>query len=152
MTSNIGSPHLFDLKNTDKEIPEPIREKVMAEMRANFRPEFLNRVDDIVLFKPLTLPEIEKIVDIQLNLLRERLRLRSIQLDLSKSARKFIAKQGYDPVFGARPLKRFLQREVETAISRKLLAGEVEDHSTVVLKVKNGALEIESVGKSKMDE
>ncbi|MFZ5805734.1 MAG: ATP-dependent chaperone ClpB [Verrucomicrobiota bacterium] len=145
MTSNIGSPHLLELKSTDKEIPTSARDKVMAEMRAHFRPEFLNRVDDVVLFKPLTLAEIEKIVDLQVELLRARLRQRSIELDLSKAARKFIAKEGYDPVFGARPLKRFLQREVETAISRKLLAGDIADHSTIALKVKDGALEVEKV-------
>lgn len=144
MTSNIGSPHLLELKETDKEIPENVRDKIMAELRMNFRPEFLNRVDDVVLFKPLALSEIEQIVDIQLELLRERLRQRDIALELTKSARKFIAKEGYDPVFGARPLKRFLQREVETTISRKLLSGDIRDHSKILLKARNNSLDIES--------
>ncbi|MFH1067940.1 MAG: ATP-dependent chaperone ClpB [bacterium] len=142
MTSNIGSPHLLEIKGS--EIPPNIRDKVMAEMRAHFRPEFLNRVDDIVLFKPLTLSEIEKIVELQLGFLRERLRSRAIELELDKEAKKFVAQQGYDPVFGARPLKRFLQREVETALSRRLLEGKIQDHSTVVMRVKDGKLEMES--------
>src|SRR2546430_521476 len=87
----------------------------MNEMRAHFRPEFLNRVDDIVLFKPLTLPEIKRIVDLQLKLLRARLADRHIELELSEAAREHIAREGYDPVYGARPLKRFLQRQVRAA-------------------------------------
>lgn len=140
MTSNIGSPYLLELKGADTEVPENIRSKVMAEMRNHFRPEFLNRVDDIVLFKPLGLEDIKKIVDIQLELLRDRLKSRSITLSLDNKAREFIAHEGYDPVYGARPLKRFLQREVETGLSRKLLAGEIQDHSNVAVTVKDGHL------------
>jgi ATP-dependent Clp protease ATP-binding subunit ClpB len=141
MTSNIGSPHLLELGEGASEVPEEIRKRVMGELRAHFRPEFLNRVDDIVLFKPLTLPEIKKIVDLQLGLLRERLAARNITLALDDAARELIAREGYDPVYGARPLKRYLQREVETALSRKLLSGEVSDHSSVSVTVKKGRLE-----------
>ncbi len=112
----------------------------MNELRANFRPEFLNRVDEIVLFKPLTLAEIKRIVELQLKLLRVRLSDRHIELELSDAAKEHIAREGYDPVYGARPLKRFLQRQVETALSRKLLAGEITDHSRVMVELKKGEL------------
>ena len=125
-------------------MPEEIRKRVMGELRAHFRPEFLNRVDDIVLFKPLTLPEIKKIVDLQLGLLRERLAEREISIELDDAARELVAREGYDPVYGARPLKRYLQREVETALSRKLLAGEIGDRSRVTVTVKGGRLEFAS--------
>ena len=140
MTSNIGSPHLIENASETGEIAEPVRQRVMAELRAHFRPEFLNRVDEIVLFKPLTLAEIKQIVDLQLKLLRQRLADRHIELELTDAAREHIARSGYDPVFGARPLKRFLQRHVETALSRKLLAGEIADHSRVTVDFKKGEL------------
>ena len=116
----------------------------MGELRAHFRPEFLNRVDDVVLFKPLTLADIKKIVELQLNLLRQRLMDRHIELDLSDAAKEHIARDGYDPVYGARPLKRFLQRHVETPLARKLLAGEVTDHSRVSVGFNKGELTFES--------
>ncbi len=143
MTSNIGSPHLIENASEKGEISEAVRNRVMAEMRAQFRPEFLNRVDDIVLFKPLTLAEITRIVDLQLTLLRSRLEDRHITLDLTDAAKEHVARMGYDPVYGARPLKRFLQRHVETALSRKLLAGEIADGSAVRVDVKKGELVFE---------
>src|SRR5213594_2920640 len=114
MTSNIGSPLLIENASDTGEIAEHVRTKIMNELRAHFRPEFLNRVDDIVLFKPLTLSEIKRIVELQLKLLRTRLADRHIELELSEAAREYISWEGYDPVYGARPLKRFLQRQVET--------------------------------------
>src|SRR6185503_1836866 len=105
---------------------------------------FLNRVDEIVLFKPLTLGEIKKIVDLLLGLLRTRLADRHIELDLSDAAKEHIAREGYDPVYGARPLKRFLQRHLETNLSRKLLAGEITENSKVVVDFKNGELTFRS--------
>jgi ATP-dependent Clp protease ATP-binding subunit ClpB len=130
------------------EIQEGIRRKALAELRAHFRPEFLNRVDDTVLFKPLTLADIKKIVDLQLNLLRRRLADRHIELDLSDAAKEHIAREGYDPVYGARPLKRFLQRAIEMPLSRQLIAGEVSDHSRVTVEFKKGELVFEAkVGK-----
>ena len=144
MTSNIGSPLLIENAGRTGEISEDVRKKVMNEMRSHFRPEFLNRVDDIVLFKPLTLVEIERIVDLQLELLRARLIERDIELELTEDAKEHIAREGYDPVYGARPLKRFIQRYVETPLSRKLLAGEVQDKTRVTVDLKKGELVFES--------
>lgn len=140
MTSNIGSPHLLEGTTNDGDILESARDKVMGELRTHFRPEFLNRVDDIVLFKGLTLPEIERIVELLLNILRSRLADRFIELELTDAAKEFVAKEGYDPVYGARPLKRYLQRQIETNLSRKLLAGEITDHSRVTVDAKDGEL------------
>jgi ATP-dependent Clp protease ATP-binding subunit ClpB len=140
MTSNIGSRHLIENASQSGEIAEPMRARVMAELRAHFRPEFLNRVDEIVLFKPLTLAEITRIVELQLALLRQRLANRHIELELTDAARDHIAREGYDPVYGARPLKRFIQRNVETALSRKILAGEIRDNSRVIVDFKRGNL------------
>ncbi|MEA2272716.1 MAG: ATP-dependent Clp protease ATP-binding subunit ClpB [Solirubrobacteraceae bacterium] len=132
MTSNIGSLHLLELTDSG-EIPDDIRGRVMADLRGHFRPEFLNRVDEIVLFKPLTLGEIERIVDLQIADVRRRLADRRLELELTQNARELIAREGYDPVYGARPLKRFIQREVETRIGRALLSGEIHDGSTVTV-------------------
>jgi ATP-dependent Clp protease ATP-binding subunit ClpB len=140
MTSNVGSQHLIDGANDTGEIPEAARLKVMAELRANFRPEFLNRVDETLLFKTLTFDEIKCIVDLQLERLRQRLADRHIRISLSDAAKDYVAREGYDPVYGARPLKRFLQRELETALARKLLAGEVVENSEVVVGFADGAL------------
>jgi len=143
MTSNIGSPLLMEGLDTKGEITEKARKAVMGELRKHFRPEFLNRVDEIVLFKPLTLAEIKKIVDLLLNLLRQRLAERRLTLELSDAAREHIAREGYDPVYGARPLKRYLQREVETRLSRKLLQGDIPDGSALTLAYKDGQLDIQ---------
>jgi ATP-dependent Clp protease ATP-binding subunit ClpB len=149
MTSNIGSRHLIE-NASDKsgEITEKAREQVMGELRSHFRPEFLNRVDEIVLFKPLTLREIERIVDLQLNLLRARLAERHIELDLNDSAKELLARRGYDPVYGARPLKRIIQRELETKLSRSLLKGEITDNSKVEIVATKGELEFKSTALS----
>ena len=114
----------------------------MGDLRAHFRPEFLNRVDEIVLFTPLTLAEIERIVDLQIEDVRRRLADRHLTLELSDEARAFIAREGYDAVYGARPLKRFIQREVETRIGRALLAGDVRDGATISLDVWGDELSI----------
>lgn len=143
MTSNIGSPHLLEGVTDGGEIRESARDAVMRELRAHFRPEFLNRVDDIVLFKPLTLPEIEQIVDLQMEDLRKRLAERNIRIEMTEPARQLVARQGFDPVYGARPLKRFLQHHLETRIGRALLAGEVRDGSVVEVGVRNGDLAVE---------
>jgi ATP-dependent Clp protease ATP-binding subunit ClpB len=133
MTSNIGSHYLLAGVTGDGEIKDDARSQVMAELRSHFRPEFLNRVDDVVLFKPLTLPEIEKVVDLLVADLRHRLADRQLSLKLTEAARRHVAAEGFDPVYGARPLRRYLQREVETRIGRALLAGGVADGSTVVV-------------------
>jgi ATP-dependent Clp protease ATP-binding subunit ClpB len=140
MTSNIGSVYLLDGVTDDGEISEQARDRVMAELRGHFRPEFLNRVDDIVLFKPLTLEEIEQIVDLQIADLRRRLADRRLQLELTEPARALIARSGYDPVYGARPLRRYIQHEVETKIGRALLAGDIPDDSTITLDADSGEL------------
>ncbi|MBS3983567.1 MAG: ATP-dependent chaperone ClpB [Dethiobacter sp.] len=133
MTSNLGSSYLLENAGQSGEITESIKEKVFAELRSHFRPEFLNRVDEIVLFKPLTLEETKQVVDLQLALLLRRLAERQISLALTGAARDFVAQAGYDPVYGARPLKRYLQREVETVLARKLISGEIADGASVML-------------------
>jgi ATP-dependent Clp protease ATP-binding subunit ClpB len=131
MTSNIGSEYLLEDATAHGEIKPDARERVMAAMRGHFRPEFLNRLDDIVLFKPLTEEEIERIVELMVADLRSRLAERRMTLELSEDARRYIAEQGFDPVYGARPLRRFIAREVETRIGRALLAGDVRDGAVI---------------------
>ena len=135
MTSNIGSQWLLEADVADGEIGAEAYDKVMTELRYRFRPEFLNRIDDIVIFKPLTLPEIERIVDLLLDDVRSRLADRRIELVVSEEARATIARDGFDPVYGARPLRRYIQREVETRIGRALLAGQVRDGATITVDV-----------------
>jgi ATP-dependent Clp protease ATP-binding subunit ClpB len=125
--------HLLDGLDEEHQIRADARDRVMAELRAHFRPEFLNRVDDIVMFKPLSLLEIARIVDLQVDSVRRRLIERRIGLELTPAAREHIAEAGYDPVYGARPLKRYIQREVETRIGRALLSGEIVDGAAITL-------------------
>jgi ATP-dependent Clp protease ATP-binding subunit ClpB len=131
MTSNIGSMYLLDGVTADGQLKPDARDLVMAELRAHFRPEFLNRVDDTVLFTPLTPDEIEHIVELMLAELRTRLADRNLLLEISEDARRFIAREGYDPVYGARPLRRFIAREVETRVARALLREGVIDGSVI---------------------
>jgi ATP-dependent Clp protease ATP-binding subunit ClpB len=140
MTSNIGSHYLLEGVTSHGEITEQARAAVLREMRQHFRPEFLNRVDDIVLFKPLTMDEIKRIVDLLTAELRKRLADRDMQLVLTDAAREFIARKGFDPVYGARPLRRFLQHELETRIGRALIAGDVAEGATIRVDVREGAL------------
>lgn len=142
MTSNIGSQHLLDGVTADGEIKPDARERVMAELRGHFRPEFLNRVDDIVLFSPLTLPQIEYIVELQLTDLRNRLSERQIHLEITPEARRLIAEHGFDPVYGARPLRRYIAHEVETKIGRALLRGEIKPDGTISVTVDGGELAV----------
>jgi len=116
----------------------------MAELRPHFRPGFLTRVDETVLFKPLTLADIKKVVELQLALLRARLADRHIELELTDAAKEHLAREGYDPVYGARPLKRFLQRALETPLSRQLIAGGITDRSRVTVEFKKGELVFET--------
>jgi ATP-dependent Clp protease ATP-binding subunit ClpB len=147
LTSNLGSVHLMEQARSDGQIAESARQAVMAELRAQFRPEFLNRLDETVLFKPLTMPEIQRIVDLQVKRLQARLAERHITLHWTDSARELVAREGYDPVYGARPLKRYLQRQVETALARQLLAGTIGDHSAVQVDVREGRLTFQPVVK-----
>ncbi|MBW2478332.1 MAG: type VI secretion system ATPase TssH, partial [Deltaproteobacteria bacterium] len=124
-------------------VREDARQRVMQELRGAFRPEFLNRVDDVVLFKPLTLAEIEQIVDLQIAELQARLDDRDLQLVLTKEARAFVARAAYDPVYGARPLKRYLQHQLETQIGRALISAEAAPGSTVLVSCRDQALHVE---------
>jgi ATP-dependent Clp protease ATP-binding subunit ClpB len=142
MTSNIGSEYLLDGVTDTGEIKPDARQAVMGTLRTGFKPEFLNRVDDIVLFKPLTPAEIEQIVELMLGDLRERLSDRQVGLEVSDDALRFIARQGYDPVYGARPLRRYIAREVETRIARALVTGDIADGSVITLGVANGELTV----------
>jgi ATP-dependent Clp protease ATP-binding subunit ClpB len=140
MTSNIGSEFLLEGATADGEIKPDARDRVMAAMRARFWPEFLNRLDDIVLFKPLTEAEIEQIVDLMFGDPRARLAEQQMRLELTEQARRYIAEQGFDPVYGARPLRRFIAREVETRIGRALLAGDVRDGALIRVDCTAGEL------------
>ncbi len=143
MTSNIGSELLLDGVTAEGEIKPDVHDAVLRSMRLHFRPEFLNRVDDIVLFRPLTQQEIEQVVDLMFGDLRERLGERRMALEVAPDARAFIAREGFDPVYGARPLRRFIAREVETRIGRALLSGEIEDGATVRVGLREGRLVVE---------
>ncbi len=142
MTSNVGSEYLMDGVTPSGEIKPDARALVLGELRRYFRPEFLNRVDDTVLFKPLTEPEIERIVEIMCNELRARLAERQITLEITDEARGHIAHEGYDPVFGARPLRRYIAHELETLIGRALLSGEIHDGSTIRVTRLDGQLQV----------
>ncbi len=140
LTSNIGSPHLLEGVSAQGEIEPSVRAQVMAELRGAFRPEFLNRIDDIVLFKPLREEELLSIVNLQVADIRRRLADRHIELVMSEAAAALIARSAYDPVYGARPLKRYLQHQLETRLARALIAGEVPEGSRVTLVVKDNQL------------
>ena len=140
MTSNIGAASLLEGITPEGDIPESTRGEVMAALRASFRPEFLNRVDDIVIFKPLSRDEVRQIVRLLLQGLADRLAERQIALNVDEEAVDFIADAGYDPVYGARPLKRYLVRHVETKLARALIAGGVKDGSSVAIGMKGGEL------------
>lgn len=141
MTSNLGAPVIMErLSESGTAGMEQAKKEVFELLRQNFRPEFLNRIDEIVLFEPLGPGEMEKIVEIQLRYLQERLKEKSIVLDVSPAAKKWLAKEGFDPVFGARPLKRLVQEKVAFALARKILAGEVKPDSKVKVDVDKGEL------------
>jgi ATP-dependent Clp protease ATP-binding subunit ClpB len=142
LTSNIGSHFLLDGITSSSEIKESARESVMKELRGHFRPEFLNRIDEIVLFKPLTLEEITLIVDLLLEDVTKRLRERGISLEVTAAAKKHIAEAGYDPVYGARPLKRYIQRELETKVGRALIADQLQPGSVIKVDVDASGLRV----------
>ena len=140
MTSNIGSPYLLDGIEENGEISQDAREKVDAELRAHFRPEFLNRLDEIIMFKPLTKENIGGIVDLLVADLNRRLKDQELSLRLTDKAKDYIIEGGYDPVYGARPLKRYLQKYVETLTAKLILSGNVRAEDTIVIDVENGEL------------
>jgi ATP-dependent Clp protease ATP-binding subunit ClpB len=142
MTSNIGSANLLEGITPDGDIRESARIAVMNELKGSFRPEFLNRVDDIVLFKPLHLDEVLKIADLLAEQLKQRLKDQRITLEISAEAMRFIARAGYDPIYGARPLKRYLQRELETRVARAIIGGDVKEGGTMTVDLVDGKLTV----------
>ena len=140
MTSNIGSQYLLDGIQDDGSISEEARNLVMQDLRAHFRPEFLNRLDETIMFKPLTKDNIGHIVDLLLKGLNKRLADQELRVELSPAAKQFVIDGGYDPVYGARPLKRFVQKEVETSTAKLILGGQVSEGDTILLDVENEGL------------
>ncbi|MHC1582320.1 MAG: ATP-dependent chaperone ClpB [Candidatus Syntropharchaeia archaeon] len=139
MTSNIGSQYILDYLERGGEYEE-MKEKVLGELRLHFRPEFLNRIDEIVVFHALTKEHLKKIVEIQIDRLRERLKERRIELELTEAAKEYLADAGYSPVYGARPLRRLIQNEIETPISKLIIKGEVKESSKVVVDFEGGKI------------
>jgi ATP-dependent Clp protease ATP-binding subunit ClpB len=137
MTSNIGSQFITD----EEQSPEARRRLVMDALRAHFRPEFLNRVDEIIIFDRLSEDDLKHIVEIQLRRLSKRLEQQKITLSLTDSAKQLLARQGYDPVYGARPLRRTIQKEILDPLSIGILEGKVREGQTVKIDARNGALE-----------
>ncbi|MCM3725656.1 ATP-dependent chaperone ClpB [Neobacillus cucumis] len=142
MTSNIGSHFLLDRSENEIEISDETREKVMSQLRSHFRPEFLNRIDETILFKPLSLGEIKNIVVKMLIDLQNRLKQQQINITISEDAKEFIAVNGFDPIYGARPLKRYIQRNIETKLAREIIAGKIHDQSTVDISIAEGEVSI----------
>ena len=140
LTSNIGAEYLVAVE--DGGDMAPAREFVLAEVKTKFRPEFLNRLDEIIVFHRLGRDQMGRIVDIQMDRLRSLLADRKITLELDEQARTWLANQGYEPAYGARPLKRVIQRNVQDALADKILAGDVKDGDTVHLSVRDGAIAI----------
>jgi ATP-dependent Clp protease ATP-binding subunit ClpC len=146
MTSNIGTQFAqkggalgFQIAQESDEM-KSLRKQVEEGLRSTFRPEFLNRIDEVIIFHPLTKAQVKQIVDLQMHEIRERLSEHGLTIELTEEAREWLAARGYDPEFGARPLRRVLQREVENALSKKLLAGDFQRGDTVTIGVAEGAL------------
>ena len=142
MTSNIGAQILIDGMDDGGKLAEGAVEEVMGLMRTKFRPEFLNRVDEMICFKPLTLKDIRQIVRLILRQLELRLHDRNISLELTDGALDVCAKNGYDPIYGARPLKRYVQKALETRIARAIIAGDIRDGGTIHVVEKDGAIDM----------
>ena len=140
VASNLGSQELLGGIQPDGSISEDARNGVMAELRASFRPEFLNRLDEIIMFKPLTKENLKGIIDILMRGLKRRLADKTLRLDVTDSAKTLLIDRGFDPVYGARPLKRYLQSSAETLIAKEILRGELPSGSTLVLDAENGEL------------
>ncbi len=140
MTSNIGAAHLLDGINEEGEIQKEAEDQVMRELRGHFRPEFLNRLDEVILFKPLTKAHIGRIVDLLVVDLNRRLADQELRLELTEEAKAHVVENGYDPVYGARPLKRYLQKTVETLAAKSILAGNVRAGDTLLLDLEDGKL------------
>jgi ATP-dependent Clp protease ATP-binding subunit ClpB len=148
MTSNIGSQLILEMRGADEESYQRMRAQVLQALQRQFRPEFLNRVDEVVVFRALTEAELARIVEIQLEGLRRRLAERRITLEVMEGARDYLARVGYDPVFGARPLKRAIQREVETPVARLIVSGRLRDGGMVRVDVVGGELRVDVAGQA----
>lgn len=131
MTSNIGSSELIEHMNQQGSIPEEIKEKVTGELKNYFRPEFLNRVDDIIVFSALTMTQIKEIIDLAFKAIARRLTDREMTLEMTEAAKDFIAKEAYDPQYGARPIKRYLQKHVENELAGMIIRGDLVDGGKV---------------------
>ena len=142
MTSNLGSIHLSE--QADGETSEDVRELVMGEVRQHFRPEFLNRIDEVILFERLRRDQMADIVDIQMHRLESLAAARGLKIQLDPDAREWLAERGYDPVYGARPLKRVIQKHVQDRLADKILAGDIVDGSLVTISEKKGDLMVTS--------
>ena len=140
LTSNLGSEFLLTGVNADGTIEETAKEQVQTLLRRSFRPEFLNRLDEIVFYKPLTKENVTKIIDLQIHQLNRRLENQQIHVELTAEAKNFIVEESYDPQYGARPLRRYVQHTVETMLSKRLLRGEVLPGQTVTVDAREGAL------------
>ena len=140
MTSNIGSSYLLDGINESGEISQEARSMVMNDLRNHFRPEFLNRLDETIMFKPLTKENITSIIDLLVKDLNRRLEDKELAVELTQAAKEYVADHGYEPMYGARPLKRYLQKNVETLAARLILGDGVRAEDTILIDVENGAL------------
>ena len=140
LTSNIGSTYLLEGVGSDGNISDTAREETMADLRASFRPEFLNRLDEIIFFKPLTKNNISGIISILMQELNDRLAGKELSVELTPEAMDFIAEEAYEPAFGARPLKRYLQKNVETLLAKRILEGNISVGETLCIDVKDGKL------------
>ena len=140
MTSNIGAQFLLEGIDDNGDINQEAQDLVMSELRAHFRPEFLNRLDETIMFKPLTKDNIGNIIDLLVTDLNSRLAEKELSLKITDNAKQYIMDHGYDPVYGARPLKRYLQKNVDTLVAKLILAGNVSIDDTIIIDVENGKL------------
>ena len=140
LTSNLGSQYLLEGIDEHGEISESAREAVFDQLRHSFRPEFLNRLDEIILFRPLTKENLSGVIDILLTSLRDRLAEKTLRLRITDAARELIIERGFDPLYGARPLKRYLQSHVETLIARRILSSDLAAGTELVIDVENDEL------------
>ena len=144
MTSNLGSQYILDGIDKDGNISDEAKEQVSALLKSTFRPEFLNRLDDIVTFTPLTRDSVKKIIDLLLEKLNSRLNKQNLRLKVTDKAKEAIIDGGYDVTFGARPLKRFIESHIETPVARIIIAGNLDEGDTIVVDAENGSLKIDA--------
>ena len=142
LTSNLGSQYLLDGIQPDGTISESAKAAVTAELKRAFRPEFLNRLDETILFRPLTRENLDGIIEIMIASLRKRLADKSLKLELTDAAKSLVIERGYDPLYGARPLRRTLQSSVETLLARRILSGDLSAGTTLTVDVENGELTV----------